>query len=1069
MENGKKGISKKKMKEIEEFIKNKKDLFKSILQKLMITLNDNKSLDLISSSNLTGINDIIETLFIKLNTIENNITIHNYNNYLTILQVINNDLSSLFKKYGCSNFMDFILICLDKKNLSNSILEDKNGYLKLLLNFFQPISYKSILWKNIPNELDEKSTLVEDFSLAKYSNNFQCYALNNINNFKLDCQGIKVIIHNKDQETSLIVTGIINEISKECIDSAFITEKINALKENKNDEIEEDILNRYIKSLTLKDLLIYTKLELINTLHNNINSIKTLRIKPIMPIVKQFMKSSLIEKRRMLILLLIFKHESDFEYISYLLYDLLSNDSNNTIDTREQMLLYDSLPVSFKKYFKEAMTNTLSYTADLYHLSNNIPLEQQICLLKVNDVVKEKAMVKLKEIKSKSDDSGSKARQYLEGLLRIPFQQFTKEPIMYCVPDTIKIVNKIIELLPDDLNSELSPVSTFMDIQKNMTNIQSIYQLMNHYYYEYIMTCLSNGKKYNLVKNIRLINQFNKKNDKDKQKISVSGKSMDHLQNTIQEQLAIINKDSSQWLDFFSYINNEKFKHVSFISEALENVTTNCKTIQHYMKTVNDTLDKSVYGHSEAKKQIKRIIGQWITGENSGYCFGFEGPPGVGKTSLAKLGIADCLCDEEGKKRPFSFIAVGGSSNGSTFEGHNYTYVGSTWGKIVDILMESKCMNPIIFIDELDKISKTENGKELIGILTHLIDSTQNDKFQDKYFSGIDLDLSKILFIFSYNDASIIDRILLDRIHRVKFERLTIIDKIEIPKRHLLKEVSKKLGMVDQITMDDETIRFIINTYTNESGVRKLKEILFEIYSEINLEILDNSYSGEYPMELTKEIIENKYLSDRYKSKPQKIHTENSVGLINGLWANSLGMGGILSIESSFIDSSNFLDLKLTGMQGDVMKESMNVSKTMAWNLLTPSQQKKARETLEKNKQQGIHIHCPDGATSKDGPSAGTAITMVIYSLLTHQKIKNNIAITGEINLQGKVTAIGGLDLKIIGGIEAGVTEFIYPDENHEDFEKFLIKYEKRKDILNGIKFHKVQKVQDVMKIIFTK
>ena len=146
-----------------------------------------------------------------------------------------------------------------------------------------------------------------------------------------------------------------------------------------------------------------------------------------------------------------------------------------------------------------------------------------------------------------------------------------------------------------------------------------------------------------------------------------------------------------------------------------------------------------------------------------GYAFGFEGPPGTGKTTLAKRGISKCLIDYEGNTRPFAFIALGGSSNGSTLEGHNYTYVGSTYGRIVDILMETKCMNPIIYIDELDKISKTEHGKEIVGILTHLTDTTQNDTWCDKYFSGVKLDLSRVLFIFSYNDPSLIDKILLDR------------------------------------------------------------------------------------------------------------------------------------------------------------------------------------------------------------------------------------------------------------------------------------------------------------------
>lgn len=185
-------------------------------------------------------------------------------------------------------------------------------------------------------------------------------------------------------------------------------------------------------------------------------------------------------------------------------------------------------------------------------------------------------------------------------------------------------------------------------------------------------------------------------------------------------------------------------------------------------------LDKSIHGHNYAKNQILKIIGQWMNGTQSGYCFGFEGSPGIGKTSLAKKGLSNCLIGADGKSRPFAFIALGGSSNGSTLEGHSYTYVNSIWGRIVDILMETKCMNPIIYVDELDKVSKTEHGKEIIGILTHLIDTTQNDCFQDKYYSGINIDLSKALFIFSYNDPDNIDRILLDRIHRIHFENLSI-------------------------------------------------------------------------------------------------------------------------------------------------------------------------------------------------------------------------------------------------------------------------------------------------------
>ena len=1065
-ENTKK-LSKKKLIEIRDFIYSKQELFSDILQRTMLSVNQLKTMDIITSSNLAICNDCLELLFKNLYSIEKNITNKNFNEQLTTLQTINNDISSVFKKYGSHNLEDLILVCLDKNYLQNNVPDEEQEMVELLLKLFQPINYKSICWNHIPEELDETASLMEDFSLARNAKNFQCFALRQSENFKMDCSGCKLVIHNPLQKKSLIVTGIINEISLHCINNSYLTTKIQCVRDL-DDDVDENLVERYLLSLTIKDLLIDSSIDLRSNLYSCISSMKLMKSKSLISIVKQFTRNSIIDKRNTIIQLLLFNNEQDFQYIAYLLYDLLTTDSNNMIDSKEQTLLYDSLPNAYKKYFKDAMNNTLSYTEELYNFSNNIPLEQQICLMKVNETVKEKAMTKLKEVKSKSDDTGSKARQYLEGLLRIPFGEYTKEEIMEYIPETISLYNKILDNLPEELKTDIELSSTYIEVQNKIHSLNESASLLDEYNFTTLKSRYTQGKKTNLVKNISIINQFLKKNSCQHKKIAHTGKSLDILRNDIECCLQDINKDTKLWELLLKSADSDVYKQACFVKNGIQSIHNNVNHVQNYMKSVDDILDTSVYGHDKAKQQIKRIVGQWISGENNGYCFGFEGPPGVGKTSLAKLGIANCLRDEMGNSRPFSFIAIGGSSNGSTFEGHNYTYVGSTWGKIVDILMESKCMNPIIFIDELDKISKTENGKELIGILTHLIDSSQNDKFQDKYFNGIDIDVSKVLFIFSYNDVNIIDRILLDRIHRIKFERLTIIDKIEITKKHLLKEIASKLGMKNNVVIDDETIRFVVNRYTNESGVRKLKEILYEMYSQINLEILENSFELEsLPIVLTKENIEKKYLKDRHKTRPYLVHKKPTVGLINGLWANSLGMGGVLPIESSFIHSANFLDLKLTGMQGDVMKESMSVAKTVAWNLLTKTQQVKLRTEMEESKHQGIHIHCPDGATNKDGPSAGTAITVVMYSMLTKKKIKSNVAITGEMNLQHKVTAIGGLDLKIIGGIEAGVTEFIYPEENEEDFQKFLVKYEKRKEILEGIKFHKVDNVQEVLKLVF--
>ena len=207
-------------------------------------------------------------------------------------------------------------------------------------------------------------------------------------------------------------------------------------------------------------------------------------------------------------------------------------------------------------------------------------------------------------------------------------------------------------------------------------------------------------------------------------------------------------------------------------------------------------------------------------------------------------------------------------------------------------------MNPIIFIDELDKVSRTEHGREIIGILTHLIDSTQNNCFQDKYFSNIDLDLSKVLFIFSYNDVDLIDKILLDRIHRIKFDNLYLEDKIIISIKYLLPELYKNFGIENIIHFDENIIKYLIEFYTNEPGVRKLKELLFEIISSINLDLLKNK-NLSIPVNVSIELIES-ILKDKHKIKILQITKEPSVGLVNGLWANAYGQGGMLNIESSF-------------------------------------------------------------------------------------------------------------------------------------------------------------------------
>ena len=242
-------------------------------------------------------------------------------------------------------------------------------------------------------------------------------------------------------------------------------------------------------------------------------------------------------------------------------------------------------------------------------------------------------------------------------------------------------------------------------------------------------------------------------------------------------------------------------------------------------------------------------------------------------------------------------------------------------------------MNPIIYIDELDKISKTEHGREIIGILTHLTDPSQNTEFTDKYFSGIKFDISKCLIIFSYNDPGLIDKILLDRIQRVKISSLNKVDKVMVAKKHIIPEILDNIGFTEnEIILNETELIHIIDTYTYEAGARKLKEKLYELYREINLKYLIDG-DKSIPFTITKNFIDE--IFENYDKVDIKlIHDKPSVGLVNGLFATAAGIGGITIIETYKYLASNHLELKLTGMQGDVMKESMTVAKTLALNLI---------------------------------------------------------------------------------------------------------------------------------------
>ena len=312
-----------------------------------------------------------------------------------------------------------------------------------------------------------------------------------------------------------------------------------------------------------------------------------------------------------------------------------------------------------------------------------------------------------------------------------------------------------------------------------------------------------------------------------------------------------------QWVDTFMQIPFGKYKNLPVTLH--NNGPQECGT---FMENAKNTLDTAVYGMNDVKLQIMQMVGQWITNPKAmGTAIAIKGPMGTGKTTIVKEGISKVL------GRDFAFLALGGATDSSFLEGHSYTYEGSTWGKIIDILVQCKSMNPVIFLDELDKVSDTPKGEEIIGILTHLTDTTQNSKFHDKYFSELDFDLSRALFIFSYNDEKKVNPILRDRMYRVETKGYSSKEKIVIANNYLLPKIREQVKFEEgDIIIPDETMSYIIKENTeDEKGVRNLKRCLEIIYTKLNLyrlmtpgtNLFENemSLNVEFPMTVTTEIV----------------------------------------------------------------------------------------------------------------------------------------------------------------------------------------------------------------------
>lgn len=773
----------------------------------------------------------------------------------------------------------------------------------------------------------------------------------------------------------------------------------------------------YLEQVSLQQLMLLTPIDIADDAQKRYQDIKKIKGKSISSLIKEFVGLELELQRDVILNLLLANNEHHNVYLALILMDLLQHEYTNS-GAKLCDQLYQSFHWNQQQLITQAKTSNLQLDNDLVKYTEEaIPLEKRILLMKCNNSTKSKAFEKLKEVNSgKGGESSSKAQQYIEGLLKIPFGVIKREHILSKIggfEQRFQYLHSKYSGVVPYLEGETEQMSS-LDIDAGITTLHNMVSSISVADLQTILP----GKTCPVLRDIIGLLGLTKTGAK----LLLVNKIINHETEHPGSITPFIIKKYNIYTD-------------SLPDDACQDITTLVtdwnlykQSRKTYLKASEDIMDQAVYGMKDAKLDITRIIAQWINGSNEGYILGFEGPPGTGKTTLAKQGISKCLADENDDPRPFSFIALGGSTNGSTLEGHNYTYVGSTWGRIVDSLMESKCMNPIIYIDELDKISKTEHGKEIVGILIHLTDPSQNTEYMDKYFSGVKIDISKCLIIFSYNDPSLIDKVLLDRIHRIKINGLNRHEKCYVAKLHLIPEISRTVGFKsNDVVFPDDVICYIIDNYTFEAGARKLKERLFDIIREINLQVILGKYT-KTPITITEEMVKTIF-DKRPRMNIRKIPSKPAVGLVNGLYATSNGTGGITIIEAFKYLSDSRLSLELTGQQGDVMKESMRVSKTVAWNLLPDT----VKDKIRKDNPFGIHVHCPEAAQPKDGPSAGTAITIAILSQLSNIPVNNEIAVTGEIDLNGNVLAIGGLESKLDGAKFAGVKTVLCPKENEDD------------------------------------
>jgi len=434
---------------------------------------------------------------------------------------------------------------------------------------------------------------------------------------------------------------------------------------------------------------------------------------------------------------------------------------------------------------------------------------------------------------------------------------------------------------------------------------------------------------------------------------------------------------------------------------------------------LKNRLDKDHYGLKKPKERIVEYFGAKELAKKRGEEFSgatlcFVGPPGVGKTSLANS-IAASL------DRKLVRIALGGLEDVNELRGHRRTYIGAMPGRIAQGLINAKEMNPVIVLDEVDKIARYRGDPT--AVLLEILDPEQNTNFRDLYLN-FDLDLSKVLFIATANDPSTIPAPLRDRMEMIFVGSYTPQEKFEIAKRYLIPQEAKKHSLKkSEINITDAALKEIIDKYTKEAGVRNLRRILAKIMRKAAIKILEGETQVKVTLKNLKDFL------DKPLYEIDTIKKQNKIGVVNGLAWTPVG-GDVLKVEAVKYRGKG--QVILTGQLGDVMKESAHIAFTLVKILIDSKKIKVKRSKDPIYYQYNVHIHVPEGAIPKDGPSAGITMTTAIASIFSEKKVRSDIAMTGEITLSGEVLPIGGLKEKLIAAYKAKIKKVLIPEKNYE-------------------------------------